>query len=84
MKVYPTSTANPNVPQNVLIVCEYQTMSGEITHTYFLDEKGNPWYAVDWINRKPQNTTLRIMADHIGSHPDTIVTAWKHWKESNK
>jgi len=47
-KLFPQQTANQNVPDNVFLVYQSNSMSGEITTTYYMDLEGNCWQVTDW------------------------------------
>lgn len=51
---FPRAVANQNVPEDVLILADVSSVSGEIHDTYYMDADGGLWVVCDWVGHKPR------------------------------
>ena len=82
MRTMPTSTANRNVPADVLLLAETETMSGEIVTTYYADREGYTWSVIDWKGHKPLPVYLPELWRLTGLSPNMLSGAWSSWKRN--
>lgn len=84
MKTFPRDTANRNVPKDSLLICEFETMSGEITWTVYVDKDGNMFQVTDWVNDKPAPVTLSYVCRETLLSEKQIEGAWNSWVKETR
>lgn len=80
MRIYPQHTINGNVPENVMLVFESSTTSGEIITTGYIDADGNMYKVSDWKGDKPQPLTISEVCRTTLDSEQMLEMRWESWK----